>query len=101
MEGSVVSPSAPQPSSWGKGVTGASLKVTGDLAEALDSAPPRSAQTKLAMLGPRGYPSYYGGFETLVRHLAPYLAQRGHEVAVYGRGHPRRTAPMGTGITVR
>jgi glycosyltransferase involved in cell wall biosynthesis len=38
-----------------------------------------------AILGSRGYPSYYGGFETLVRHLAPYLAERGHNVTVYSR----------------
>jgi glycosyltransferase involved in cell wall biosynthesis len=101
MQGSVVSPSAPHPSGWGKGATGASLEVPGDLAATLDGAPPRSAETKLAILGSRGYPSYYGGFETLVRHLAPYLAQRGHEVTVYGRGHPRLSAPMGTGISVR
>lgn len=39
----------------------------------------------IAILGSRGYPSSYGGFETLVRHLAPYLAQRGHRVVVFGR----------------
>lgn len=39
----------------------------------------------LAILGTRGYPSYYGGFETAVRHLAPYLADRGWDVTVYGR----------------
>lgn len=40
---------------------------------------------KLAIIGSRGFPSYYGGFETLVRELAPYLASQGHEVVVYGR----------------
>jgi len=40
---------------------------------------------RFAILGSRGYPSSYGGFETLVRHLAPYLADLGHEVVVYGR----------------
>lgn len=39
----------------------------------------------VAIIGSRGYPSYYGGFETLVRHLAPYLADHGWDVAVYGR----------------
>nr|WP_314145181.1 DUF1972 domain-containing protein [uncultured Rhodococcus sp.] len=37
------------------------------------------------IIGTRGYPSYYGGFETLVRHLAPYLAEHGWDVMVYGR----------------
>jgi glycosyltransferase involved in cell wall biosynthesis len=40
---------------------------------------------RFAILGSRGFPSTYGGYETLVRHLAPYLVQQGHEVTVYGR----------------
>lgn len=40
---------------------------------------------KIAILGSRGYPSTYGGFETLVRYLAPYLRAHGHAVEVYGR----------------
>jgi glycosyltransferase involved in cell wall biosynthesis len=39
----------------------------------------------VAIIGTRGYPSYYGGFETLVRRLAPYLADQGWDVTVYGR----------------
>ncbi len=39
----------------------------------------------VAIIGTRGYPSYYGGFETAVRRLAPYLAERGWDVTVYGR----------------
>ncbi|NIL85255.1 hypothetical protein RhoFasGS6_02641 [Rhodococcus fascians] len=39
----------------------------------------------VAIIGTRGYPSYYGGFETLVRHLAPYLADSGWDVTVYSR----------------
>ena len=39
----------------------------------------------VAIIGTRGYPSYYGGFETLVRTLAPYLADQGWGVTVYGR----------------
>lgn len=40
---------------------------------------------RVAIIGTRGYPSYYGGFETLVRRLVPHLADEGWEVAVYGR----------------
>jgi glycosyltransferase involved in cell wall biosynthesis len=40
---------------------------------------------KLAILGSRGFPSTYGGYETLVRKLAPYLVQAGHSVTVYCR----------------
>jgi glycosyltransferase involved in cell wall biosynthesis len=39
----------------------------------------------VAIIGTRGYPSFYGGFETLVRKLAPFLADRGWEVTVYCR----------------
>ncbi|TQC44235.1 glycosyltransferase [Rhodococcus sp. WS4] len=39
----------------------------------------------VAIIGTRGYPSYYGGFETLVRQLAPYLTNHGWDVTVYGR----------------
>lgn len=39
----------------------------------------------VAIIGTRGYPSYYGGFETAVRKLAPYLADAGWDVTVYGR----------------
>jgi len=40
---------------------------------------------KLAILGSRGFPSTYGGYETLVRHLSRGLVQDGHEVTVYCR----------------
>jgi glycosyltransferase involved in cell wall biosynthesis len=52
-----------------------------DLSKAALSGAGRS----VAIIGTRGYPSYYGGFETAVRKLAPYLAERGWEVTVYGR----------------
>lgn len=46
----------------------------------------QARRLRVAIVGTRGYPSYYGGFETAVRHLAPYLATSGWEVTVYGRG---------------
>lgn len=39
----------------------------------------------VAIIGTRGYPSYYGGFETAVRKLAPYLVENQWDVTVYGR----------------
>ncbi|MFD2092790.1 DUF1972 domain-containing protein [Blastococcus deserti] len=42
-------------------------------------------QRSYAIIGSRGYPSTYGGFETFVRRLAPHLAKRGADVTVYGR----------------
>lgn len=40
---------------------------------------------RIAILGSRGFPSTYGGFETFVRRLAPFLVDKGHEVIVYCR----------------
>ncbi|MFQ5664680.1 MAG: glycosyltransferase [Terriglobia bacterium] len=40
---------------------------------------------KIAILGTRGVPANYGGFETLAEELGARLAGRGHQVSVYGR----------------
>jgi glycosyltransferase involved in cell wall biosynthesis len=48
------------------------------------------------VLGTRGFPSTYGGFETLVRHLAPELVRRGHQVTVFDRDPDRRSAGQRT-----
>ena len=40
---------------------------------------------RLAILGTRGIPARYGGFETLAEELSARLATRGHEVTVYTR----------------
>jgi glycosyltransferase involved in cell wall biosynthesis len=37
------------------------------------------------ILGSRGFPSTYGGYETLVRYLARFIVRSGHDVTVYGR----------------
>ena len=42
---------------------------------------------KLAILGTRGIPANYGGFETFAEELSIRLAARGHEVTVYGRSN--------------
>ncbi|GAA1690988.1 glycosyl transferase [Mycolicibacterium murale] len=48
----------------------------------------------VAIIGTRGYPSYYGGFETAVRKLSPYLVEKGWDVTVYGRkGSTRPSDP--------
>lgn len=46
---------------------------------------PAGSVGNVAVIGTRGYPSYYGGFETAVRQLAPYLSDAGWSVTVYGR----------------
>ena len=40
---------------------------------------------KIAILGTRGIPAGYGGFETFAEECAAGLAARGHDVTVYGR----------------
>ncbi len=40
---------------------------------------------KVAILGTRGVPACYGGFETLAEELGRRLVARGHQVTVYGR----------------
>ena len=40
---------------------------------------------RLAILGTRGIPARYGGFETLAEELSAGLAARGHDVTVYTR----------------
>jgi len=42
---------------------------------------------KIALLGTRGIPASYSGFETCVEQLGQRLVQRGHQVAVYCRFH--------------
>jgi glycosyltransferase involved in cell wall biosynthesis len=40
---------------------------------------------RIAILGIRGVPANYGGFETFAEQLGTRLVQRGHAVTVYGR----------------
>lgn len=54
----------------------------------------------VAIMGSRGYPSTYGGFETFVRRLAPWLASRGHIVTVYGHGGRRHEMSTLDGVLV-
>ena len=49
---------------------------------------------RIAVIGTRGYPYVYSGYETFVAELAPRLAGRGHSVTVYCHrslflSHPR------------
>lgn len=42
---------------------------------------------KIAMLGTRGIPAAYSGFETCVEQVGRRLVERGHDVTVYCRSH--------------
>ncbi|WP_296147257.1 DUF1972 domain-containing protein [uncultured Flavobacterium sp.] len=44
---------------------------------------------KIAILGTRGIPNHYGGFEQFAEFFSVYLAEKGHEVYVYNsHNHP-------------
>lgn len=47
---------------------------------------------RIAMIGTRGVPARYGGFETAVEEIGSRLAAAGHQVRVYCRGAPERLA---------
>jgi glycosyltransferase involved in cell wall biosynthesis len=49
------------------------------------SAISESDMMKIALIGTRGTPANYGGFETCVEEIGRRLAERGHEVTVYCR----------------
>ena len=51
---------------------------------------------KFAILGTRGIPASYGGFETFAEELSTRLAGRGHRVTVYCR--KRHSAPSYRGV---
>ena len=42
---------------------------------------------RIALLGSRGIPACYGGYETLMEEVSVRLAERGHDVTVYCRSH--------------
>ncbi|HXA05964.1 MAG TPA: DUF1972 domain-containing protein [Bryobacteraceae bacterium] len=46
---------------------------------------------RIALLGTRGIPANYGGFETFAEELSTRLALIGHSVAVYCRQRPQET----------
>ena len=54
---------------------------------------------RIAILGTRGIPACYGGFETFAEELSTRLAARGHEVYVYTR--ERHPEPCYRGVQLR
>src|SRR5215831_400466 len=54
---------------------------------------------RVALLGTRGIPANYGGFETFAEELSTRLVARGHEVTVYCR--ERHSAPSYRGVRLQ
>ena len=46
-----------------------------------------SQSLRIALLGSRGIPACYGGYETLMEEISVRLAEMGHQVTVYCRSH--------------
>src|ERR671920_183863 len=58
---------------------------------------------RIAILGTRGIPASYGGFETFAEQLSTRLVARGHDVTVYCRAHyvsPRQIEFKGVRLKV-
>jgi len=58
---------------------------------------------RIAILGTRGIPANYGGFETFAEHLSTRLVSRRHDVTVYCRAHyvsPRQIEFQGVRLKV-
>jgi glycosyltransferase involved in cell wall biosynthesis len=54
---------------------------------------------RIALLGTRGIPANYGGFETFAEELSRRLVQRGHQVTVYCR--QRHPEPVYRGVRLQ
>jgi glycosyltransferase involved in cell wall biosynthesis len=54
-----------------------------------------STALTIAMLGTRGIPANYGGFETAIEEVGRRLVERGHHVVVYSRGEKSPEAYLG------
>src|SRR5688500_1943314 len=68
---------------WGG--TRASLPSRSDGGKRVDRSRTAGAVMRIAMLGTRGVPARYGGFETCVEEVGSRLVARGHDVVVYCR----------------
>lgn len=54
---------------------------------------------RFAIVGTRGIPARYGGFETFAEELSTRLVERGHQVTVYGR--ERQPEPAYRGVRLQ
>lgn len=60
------------------------------------------AKLRIALLGAKGIPASYGGFETFAEQLSIRLVERGHEVTVYAEtSEPRVEDTFYQGVRVR
>ena len=55
---------------------------------------------KIAILGTRGIPNYYGGFEHVSEYVSEGLVKKGHSVTVYNSHNHPYTAPAWNGVEI-
>ncbi|MBC7924123.1 MAG: DUF1972 domain-containing protein, partial [Bryobacteraceae bacterium] len=53
---------------------------------------------RIALLGTRGIPASYGGFETFAEELSSRLVQRGHKLTVWCRQHHTSSQYLGVDL---
>jgi glycosyltransferase involved in cell wall biosynthesis len=61
--------------------------------ERLKQNPRYNRKLRIALLGTRGVPHTYGGYEAFYLELAPRLVERGHEVIAYNRSSLYKQKP--------
>jgi glycosyltransferase involved in cell wall biosynthesis len=61
------------------------MKITDEAAPLSGRTSARGSVLRVAMIGTRGVPANYGGFETAVEEIGRRLVERGHQVTVYCR----------------
>jgi hypothetical protein len=56
---------------------------------------------RIGILGTRGIPNYYGGFEHISEYVSEGLVKKGHSVTVYNsHNHPYKADNYGTVLTL-
>ena len=55
---------------------------------------------KIAILGTRGIPNYYGGFEQFAEFFSVFIAKKGHEVCVYNSHNHRYQEKTFKGVNI-
>ncbi|AUC21318.1 glycosyl transferase family 1 [Polaribacter sejongensis] len=55
---------------------------------------------KIGIIGTRGIPNHYGGFEQFAEHLATYLVEKGCEVYVYNSSNHPYQEPLFKGVHI-
>src|SRR6185503_8658280 len=74
----------------------------GRVRRGIQSGPPTSVAMKIAILGTRGIPANYGGFETCAEQLSERWAAWGHNVVLYARKDRYEKRPTTVnGVSVR